>query len=299
MNVMAHLPASQRRHAFQTCQNDFYANQEAQKKQDQVNMDYLKRSILTLEASEVLHNGGTEVSDGAALDGEMGKAILQCVLMKREPIDISAMLGCTQYIAYRVRNLVVEEMIRSSIAKEDDNIAASMDMDPAVVARIRLGIYQAEPQPQEVKKAVDQEVKVTVEKQEPAEENLRQLWIDEHHNNPFPLAQRPLQPPPMVMQPQLSHPNMVSSMDTGRVKCEICSKEMGSRKSLLRHYKLHSGERPYECPHCKQRFIQKYNCKMHIARHERDRLRQQQEDHLAHQIATGQIPPGFVHIMYF
>lgn len=292
MNVMAALPANQRRHALQTCQNQFYADQEAQEKQNQINMDYLERSLEMLEASEALHQLGTEETDDAILRGEMGKAILQCVLMNKDPIDISAMLGCTQYIAYRVRNLVVEELIRSSIATEDANIAARMDMDPAIVARIRLGIYQVVHHHQEVKKAVDEEVKMTVEKQESAEESSEHLWIDEHHSNPFPLVQRPLQPPPMVMQPQSSHTN------TGKVKCEICNKEMGSRKSLVRHYKLHNGIRPHECPYCKQRFIQKYNCKMHIERHERDRLRQQQHDHIAHQISTGQIPPGFVHAVY-
>ena len=294
MNVMARLPANQRRHALQTCQNQFYADQEAQKKQDQINMDYLKRSIVMLEAQEALNNVEPENPDDAVLGGEMGKAILQCVLMKNDPIDISGMLGCTQYIAHKVRSLVVEEMIRSSIATEDTNIAASMDMDPAIVARIRLGMYEGAHYHHEAERTINQEVKRTVEKQEHAEGGYGHLWIDEHPSNPFPMVQRPLQAPPMQPLPlQFLH------TDTGKVKCEICGKELGNRRSLARHHKLHSGERPYECPHCKQRFIQKYNCRKHVERHERELLRKQQRDHIAHQIATGQIPPGFVHNIHF
>ena len=47
-------------------------------------------------------------------------------------------------------------------------------------------------------------------------------------------------------------------------KCPICFKIMSSRKSLLRHVKEHSGEKPFACHSCDYRSNQSNNLNLHI-----------------------------------
>lgn len=41
-------------------------------------------------------------------------------------------------------------------------------------------------------------------------------------------------------------------------KCEICGLELRSNSHLNRHLRVHSGEKPFECPTCGQKFAQRY-----------------------------------------
>jgi len=51
------------------------------------------------------------------------------------------------------------------------------------------------------------------------------------------------------------------------VACEVCGKKLADPSSLYRHRKIHSGDKPHQCPHCTRRFIQRYNMKQHIKTH--------------------------------
>ena len=42
------------------------------------------------------------------------------------------------------------------------------------------------------------------------------------------------------------------------VQCEICHKILADPSSLYRHRKIHSGDKPHQCPFCDRRFIQRY-----------------------------------------
>lgn len=43
------------------------------------------------------------------------------------------------------------------------------------------------------------------------------------------------------------------------VSCETCGKKLADPSSLYRHRKIHSGEKPHQCPFCTRRFIQRYH----------------------------------------
>ena len=34
------------------------------------------------------------------------------------------------------------------------------------------------------------------------------------------------------------------------VACEVCGKKLADPSSLYRHRKIHSGDKPHQCPHC-------------------------------------------------
>lgn len=52
-------------------------------------------------------------------------------------------------------------------------------------------------------------------------------------------------------------------------KCPVCSRELADRYMFRRHYMIHTGEKPYVCPICPYRSIQKGDLKFHMIRKHR------------------------------
>lgn len=51
------------------------------------------------------------------------------------------------------------------------------------------------------------------------------------------------------------------------VQCPVCGRQFqGTKRNYLlnRHFQIHTGEKPYQCPHCSHRANRKSNLKMHI-----------------------------------
>ena len=46
--------------------------------------------------------------------------------------------------------------------------------------------------------------------------------------------------------------------------CNKCKLSCPSRSTFIRHYRIHTGEKPFACPYCQYRANQKVNLNMHI-----------------------------------
>lgn len=53
-------------------------------------------------------------------------------------------------------------------------------------------------------------------------------------------------------------------IDTGGYRCPICSLESRDKGLLRRHYRIHSGEKPYACLFCPYRANQNSSLKSHM-----------------------------------
>ena len=61
-------------------------------------------------------------------------------------------------------------------------------------------------------------------------------------------------------------PVMSNRVDT-RLKCKVCGFVFKRRRNLDRHMTIHTGEKPYSCSFCDQKFRSEYQHKMHELRH--------------------------------
>lgn len=51
--------------------------------------------------------------------------------------------------------------------------------------------------------------------------------------------------------------------------CSVCGKAFAKTSDLLRHYRVHTGERPYTCARCNRTFPYKTSLKIHMDSHDR------------------------------
>ena len=58
----------------------------------------------------------------------------------------------------------------------------------------------------------------------------------------------------------------MSQNSTYQFRCNLCDKYLSSKNSLLRHIRTHTGEKPYECTQCGQRFTQIASLNEHVRR---------------------------------
>ena len=49
--------------------------------------------------------------------------------------------------------------------------------------------------------------------------------------------------------------------------CPICQKILSNKRSLTKHMRIHSGERPFKCTECDKTFIDKTGLKRHTVKH--------------------------------
>ena len=60
--------------------------------------------------------------------------------------------------------------------------------------------------------------------------------------------------------------NLISGDRRNKYKCPICGKENRDNSDLRRHFMIHTGEKPYQCPNCQYRTAQRRTLQHHMMR---------------------------------
>lgn len=61
--------------------------------------------------------------------------------------------------------------------------------------------------------------------------------------------------------------------------CGTCGNKFGYKHTLVRHKRIHTGERPYPCQHCPRAFSDSGDCLKHIRRHLKY-IKQREQNHV-------------------
>ena len=61
-------------------------------------------------------------------------------------------------------------------------------------------------------------------------------------------------------------------------ECDICKKKFSQKSSLVKHFRIHLGKKPYGCAECGKWFTHSSNRCKHIRAHHRDLNKEKQSD---------------------